>query len=252
MSSGPIRSASMLMRRAYLLALTLVGLSLVLPAAPAGAAQPLTGRLLVLLDRQPTSTAARAAAARAVVARTGARRVGASVPHIGLVTVRPRAGDSARALAERLRADPAVASVQPERRFTLRLTPNDPALSTLETAPGAPPGTNVEWWADRQNLPGAWDISQGDGALVAIIDTGIDAAHPEFGGRIAATLALDDQLGDGPPTPDQVGHGTHVSSLACATADNGIGLAGAGFHCSMLVIKSDLSDSSVAEAIVAA
>jgi subtilisin family serine protease len=172
------------------------------------------------------------------------------VPHIGLVTVRPRPGDRASALAARLRADPAVASVQPEHRFTLRLTPNDPALSAIE--PSAPPGTVVQWWAERENLPAAWDVSQGDGATVAVIDTGIDASHPEFAGRISGTLDLDDQLGDGPPTTDQVGHGTHVASLACATAGNGIGLAGAGFHCSMLVIKSDLSDSSVSAAIVAA
>src|SRR4051794_40612132 len=252
MSSGPIGPASMLMRRAYLLSATAMAACLLVAAAPAGAAQPATGRLLVLLDHPPASKAARVADARAVVARAGARAAGASVPHIGLVTVRPRPGVRPAALAARLRRDPAVASVQAEHRFTLRADPGDPALHTLEASPGAPAGTVVEWWAQRENLPAAWDVSQGDGATVAIIDTGIDAAHPEFAGRIAGTLDLDDQFGDGPPTTDQVGHGTHVSSLACANAGNGVGLAGAGYHCSMLIIKSDLSDSSVASAIVAA
>ena len=240
------------MRRAYLLPVTLMAAFVLLAAAPAGAEQPATGRLLVLLDHPPASKAASAAEARAVVARAGARRSGASVPHIGLLTVRPKPGDRPAALAARLRRDPAVASVQVEHRFTLRIDPGDPALHTLESSAGAPSGTVVEWWAQRENLPAAWDISEGDGATVAIIDTGIDAAHPEFAGRISGTLDLDDQLGDGPPTTDQVGHGTHVSSLACANAGNGIGLAGAGYHCSMLIIKSDLSDSSVASAIVAA
>src|SRR4051794_16815661 len=252
MSSGPIGPASMLMRRAYLLSATAMAACLLVAAAPAGAAQPATGRLLVLLDHPPAGQAARAAEAHAVVARAGARRAGASAPRIGLVTVRPRPGERPAALAARLRRDPAVASVEVEHRYTLRADPGDPALHTLEPAPGAPAGTVVEWWAQRESLPAAWDVTQGDGATVAIIDTGIDAAHPEFAGRIAGTLDLDDQFGDGPPTTDQVGHGTHVSSLACADAGNGIGLAGAGYHCSMLIIKSDLSDSSVASAIVGA
>src|SRR6186997_1307216 len=108
MSSGPIRSASMLMPRAYLVALTLAGVALLLPVVPAQGAQPLTGRLLVLLDHPPASKAARAAAATAVVSRAGARRAGGTVPQIGLVTVRARPGDRPAALAARLRADPAV------------------------------------------------------------------------------------------------------------------------------------------------
>jgi subtilisin family serine protease len=205
----------------------------------------------VLLDRGTgASPRAHAAAATAVIARAGARRAGHQAPAIGLVTVRPRAGESLRALAARLRADPRVASVQAEHRYALRLAPDDPALAAPES--GAPAGTTVEWWAARQNLPAAWDISQGENAVVAVVDTGIDGGHPEFAGRIKDTVDLDNQAGDGPPTVDEVGHGTHVASLACATAGNGIGLAGAGYRCSLLVVKTDLSDSSVAQAIVTA
>src|SRR6185295_8540495 len=49
---------------------------------------------------------------------------------------------------------------------------------------------------------------------------------------------------------DTVGHGTHVASLACATGNNGVGLAGAGLGCRLLIVKSDFSDSSVAGSIV--
>lgn len=207
----------------------------------------------MLLAHPPHGTTARAAAAQAVVARADARPSGHQVPQIGLVTVRPRRGESQAALARRLRADPSVASVQVEHRFTLRAVPNDPAMTTQEPAPAAPTGTAIEWWAAREDLPAAWDVTQGDGALVAVIDTGLDAGHPEFQGRIAGGIDLDDDPSDpGPATSDQTGHGTHVSSLACATANNGIGLAGAGYHCSLLMIKSDLTESSVAGAIVQA
>jgi serine protease len=204
-----------------------------------------TGRLLVTLKR---TTAAHAAAVHAVLAHgAGARAADVDVPQLRLAAVRPRAGTSLRALADRLRADPRVADVRPERRFTLRYVPNDPGFSTPERGEN---GTVTEWWAARENFPAAWDITRGDGARVAIIDTGVDGAHPELTNKIVATADFDDNLGDGPPTVDEDGHGTHVASLACGQSDNGIGIAGAGLGCDLLIAKSDLTESSVAKALV--
>jgi serine protease len=203
-----------------------------------------TGRLLVTL--RPT-TAAHAAAVHAVIARVGTAADADDVPQLRLAAVRPRAGTSLRALAARLRADPGVADVRPEHRFSLRYVPNDPGFSTPERGDS---GTVTEWWAARENLPAAWDITRGDGARVAIIDTGVDGAHPELTNKIVATADFDDNLGDGPPTVDEDGHGTHVASLACGQADNGIGIAGAGLGCDLLVAKSDLTETSVAKALV--
>lgn len=235
--------------------LALLVLAAVLPALSAGSAAAATttptGRLLVLLRTAPHGHA-RAAAAAAVIARAGARRAGVSAPAIGLVTVKPAPGQRLAALAKRLRSDPRVASVQVERRYTLRATPDDPALSTQEPAPGAPPGTPVQWWAVREGFPTAWDSVTGEGALVAVIDTGLDATHPEFAGRIAGAIDNDGDPSSGPATTDRAGHGTHVASLACADANNGIGLAGAGDNCSLLAIKSDLTEGSVAASITQA
>jgi serine protease len=199
----------------------------------------------------PGDTHARAAAS-AITARTGARVSGRAISQIGLLTVRPaHAGSSLHALAQRLRSQPGVARVQAERRFSLRYTPNDPGVSESEPAAGTPPGTPLEWWLGKENLFAAWDISRGDGAKVAVIDTGIDGSHPDFGGRIARAVDLDDAHATA-ATYDEQGHGTHVASLACATGGDGRGLVGAGFGCSLLVFKTDLSDSSVAAAIVGA
>lgn len=215
--------------------------------APAEASSTTTtGRLLVTLA-PPRAGTAQASAAQAVAASTGARSTSLSVPQLRLIGVRARPGASLHALAERLRHDPRVASVRAERRFSLRYVPNDPALTAADRGD---PGTTAEWWAGREDLFTAWDLLRGDGARVAIIDTGVDATHPDLAGRIVASADFDDQPGDGPATVDEVGHGTHVASLACADLDNGVGLAGAGGDCGLLVAKSDLTEGSVARAIV--
>ena len=91
-------------------------------------------------------------------------------------------------------------------------------------------------------------MSTGQGATVAVIDTGAETSHPELADRVLGAASFD---GDGSAaTTDSVGHGTHVASLACGAGNNGIGLAGAGLRCQMLILKSDFSDSSVAKAIV--
>jgi subtilisin family serine protease len=99
-----------------------------------------------------------------------------------------------------------------------------------------------------QQLPAAWDVSTGAGATVAVIDTGAETSHPELVDRVLGAVSF---AADGSPaTTDSVGHGTHVASLACGAGNNGVGLAGAGLRCRMLILKSDFSDSSVANAIV--
>ncbi|MBJ7519930.1 MAG: S8 family serine peptidase [Solirubrobacteraceae bacterium] len=238
--------------RALLACLTLTLAAAAVPGtAPAA---PAPERLVVLLDRDLDTAGpkARASAVTAFAARHGVRPAGPRAPQIGLVTVTPAPGETLEQAARRLRADPAVASVAPEGRMRLRLVPNDPALSAPELAPRTPGGTTQQWWAAPMGLPAAWDVTRGARALVAVIDTGADGGHPELAGKIRDAIDLDETFGAGPATTDENGHGTHVASLACAQADNRLGIAGAGLGCGLLVIKSDLSDSSVATGIVEA
>jgi serine protease len=234
--------------RARLLSLASVGLVLVLaPAAHAGQAQASqTGRLLVTVA--PGAAPRARVTAAALAATAGARPAGFSVPQLRLVTLRPRRGAGLHALAVRLRADPRVARVEVEHRARPRLEPNDPALVTPETAVGTAPNTPVEWWAARSDFPAAWDVSTGAGATVAVIDTGAETSHPELADRVLGAVSFDSDATAA--TTDSVGHGTHVASLACGAGNNGVGLAGAGLRCRMLILKSDFSDSSVAKAIV--
>jgi subtilisin family serine protease len=236
----------------------LAGLALALVAAPAALASPApaaperTGRLLVTLDAPQAAPAAGARAAAALLALDGVRRDGAQVPQLDLVSVRPVGGLALSVLARTLRRQPGVRSVEVEHRHTLRFVPDDPALTAPEVSSGTPAGTPLQWWAGPIGLPAAWDATRGGDALVAVIDTGVDGAHPDLAGKIAESIDNDGASGHGGATSDENGHGTHVASLACGAGDNGFGVVGAGLNCRLLVIKSDLGDGSIARSIVQA
>ena len=217
---------------------------MLVPAQAGAAAQERTGRLLVTLEE--------GARVAPVLALAGVRRDGAQVPQIGLVSVRPTGAVAPSVLARLLRGLPGVRHVEVERRHELRLVPNDPSLTTIETTPGTPAGTVLQWWVARLNLPAAWDLERGAGATVAVIDSGVDGGQPDLAGKIAQAIDNDDDPSHGPATGDENGHGTHVSSQACAAGDNGTGIVGSGLDCRLLVIKSDLGDGSIARSIVQA
>ena len=222
------------------------GLAIVLACAQPARAER-TGRILVSVDSQHYAAADQIAAAAGVVADGPRSR------QIGMITVRPPHRLGLHASIARLRTDPRVRAAVAEGRFRLRdkEEPLDPAFGSPEPDTAAPPGTTLQWYLDRSGFTDGWAVTDGHDALVAVIDTGIDGTHPDLQGKIAGALDFDEDTDEAADT-DQDGHGTHVSSLACAASDNGIGITGAGFNCKVLMLRSDLTDASVARAIVAA
>lgn len=92
-----------------------------------------------------------------------------------------------------------------------------------------------QWNMLRVNAPAAWDLTMGsDSIVVAVVDSGIDLSHPEFAGRILA--GHDYVRGDAIPN-DEHGHGTHVSGIIAAAANNGIGVAGLAPNVKILPLK---------------
>lgn len=210
-------------------------------------AQSLTGNLLVLLDQRDTGAPTVTFGTNVAVGRLHAQLAGISVAQIGLVTVRPPTGTSAATLAAKLRRLPGVASVQFEHRYVPRSVPDDPAVRALDPSDGIP----WQWYLAKEDFYGAWNLDQGDGALIGVIDTGIDGTHPDLAPKIA--VAVNQQAASdstGPADTDQVGHGTNVASLACADTNNDLGMAGAGYNCRLVIEKTDFSDSSIAASIV--
>jgi subtilisin family serine protease len=76
---------------------------------------------------------------------------------------------------------------------------------------------------------------------VAIIDSGIDGAHPEFRGRIAVSRSW---VG-GSALTDEEGHGTFVAGMIAATLNNSEGIAGMAFPAQLVVAKIARSDQTI-------
>ena len=212
----------------------MLGLGLVLPARRAPP-RPTGHRPAARDARRPARRRARRPP------RTARRRAprapaaaAVSVPQIGLVTVAPAPGASRCARSpRRLRADPRVRRAsQPERRVALRFEPNDPALThARDRARHAARARPSSGGPRASGLPGAWDVTTRRGRdRRRHRHRASTPRTPSSPGSIADTIDLRRRPGTARPTIDEVGHGTHVASLACAAGNNGIGIAGAGLR----------------------
>lgn len=104
------------------------------------------------------------------------------------------------------------------------------ALAIAGPAFAADPRRDEQWGLHMINGQAAWTTSTGVGALVAVIDTGVQRDHPDLGGRLVSGF---DFVGDDPEGPDTDsdptdgnGHGTHVTGIVAATRDNSEGITG--------------------------
>jgi len=134
------------------------------------------------------------------------------------------AKDDLDAEVARLVAEPRVLAAGPvyERGLVARSTAGDP----LE-------GSQWGW----RRLGGSELASLGDGAglVVAVLDTGVDASHPDLAGRVLPGWDSMNPDGDGRVDPN--GHGTHVAGILGATSGNGEGVSGVAPEVQILPVR---------------
>jgi type VII secretion-associated serine protease mycosin len=86
------------------------------------------------------------------------------------------------------------------------------AVAVCRPAAAADPISDGQWYVAAMQLDAAHKITQGEGVMVAIIDTGVDATHPDLAGSVVA--GTDTSLaGPGDGLTDPVGHGTGMAGL---------------------------------------
>jgi subtilisin family serine protease len=164
----------------------------------------------------------------------------------------PRRGNL-NAIARAIAADPAVEYCEPDRVAEVAFVPNDPFLAS--SGSWGQPFDDL-WGIERIGAPAAWDVTRGAGVVIAIVDTGIDAAHPDIAanvwtnpGEIAGNAVDDDFNGfvddvrgwdfaddDADPTDDHL-HGTHVAGTVAAVGDNGAGVVGVAYESRVMAVR---------------
>ncbi|WHI51328.1 S8 family serine peptidase [Microbulbifer sp. MLAF003] len=159
------------------------------------------------------------------------------------------------AIISRLKQDPDVEYAEPDRIMRAMATPNDPSYLNqwhyFETTGGL-------------NLPSAWDVTQGEGAVVAVLDTGY-RPHPDLVGNILpgydmisdTFVSVDGDgrdsdatdpgdwytnkaCGDDPRIPsesDSSWHGTHVAGTIAGVTNNNMGIAGVAYKAKVVPIR---------------
>ena len=101
-----------------------------------------------------------------------------------------------------------------------------------------------QWAPSIIGLETAWDVPGRGHVRVAVIDTGVQLAHPEFAGRIIFEDGYADfASGDAPASGSRFDHGTHVAGIACATRNNNQGVAGFSNDIDLMVLNCATWDS---------
>jgi subtilisin family serine protease len=202
------------------------------------------------------SPAAFASAAQAVSAFTGvdtngvgasqmrlfntSARVTNTLNHLHMMVVE---SDDALVIAS-LRTRPEIALVEQEVMFpapkpiATHSVNGDVSTSDDLNAPGTP------WGITAVKAPQAWATTNGAGARVMVLDTGVDKTHQVLVNQIEAVQNFTG--GDVNDVTDLVGHGTHVSGTILADGKNGLVGVAPGAKLLMGKVCTDLGCSSLA------
>ena len=183
----------------------------------------------------PSSTAGRDSAAPAPRPWLVTTRPGMALPEAGTPTARFESFGVSRfafldgATLARLMAHPAVAAIEEDRPRRIR-------GGALSCDPVLPSGEVEPWFLGVVRASFAWPRTEGGGALIAVLDTGIDNSHPDLASAVMGGVNLSGS-GDLTSGADDNGHGTRVASVIAARR-NGQGLVGVAPQVRLFSVKT--------------
>lgn len=141
--------------------------------------------------------------------------------------------DDFAAAQQMLAGDPTVLSIEPNWIVRAASLPTPPP-----TTPETPFTfadtyyTAQQWNLQRSDVARAWQLIAEQGVTpqtvrVAVIDSGVDFSHPDLTGRLLTGI---NYITPSSLPNDDFGHGTHVTGIIAALANNGKGIAGGTAH----------------------
>ena len=130
--------------------------------------------------------------------------------------------DNMGEMLEKCNSNPDIEYAQPNYRYSIEYTTNDPYLSN-------------EWGLKQINAHKVWDLNASDVApMVAVVDTGVNVNHPDLKNNVVRGYNIMDGTTD---VRDECGHGTHVAGIAAAVTNNSLGIAGVSGNSKILPVK---------------
>ncbi|MCW5601955.1 S8 family serine peptidase [Nitrosomonas sp.] len=171
----------------------------------------------------------------------------------GRILISPRAGLPASALANILKEYDGKARKigqsnlyivdlpeYTEEGVMARLT-HHPHLKLVEldhyTQPASVPNDPMygdQWHLPKISAPPAWNLSQGTGVIIAILDSGANSQHQDLADQLVPGWNIWDNNSD---TTDLTGHGTRVAGAAAASSNNGMGIAGVAGNSKIMPVR---------------
>ncbi|MEJ0036085.1 MAG: S8 family serine peptidase [Gammaproteobacteria bacterium] len=127
------------------------------------------------------------------------------------------------AVLERLKTEPRVRLAQAMGVFETRSeTYNDPYVG-------------LQSGFKQLDVADAHGLSRGDGVRVAVIDTGVDVGHPDLANKVVATRDL---VGGTAEQFRRDRHGTEVTGVIAALANNHLGIVGVAPGVKLIALKA--------------
>lgn len=189
-----------------------------------------SGHVLVRFDNSATAEERRIA-----LASIGARQVGYIA---ALDTVIASTNDSERSVAS-LNARSDILWAEPDYLARIQDFPPPSRLRGVVYVPVAvvaeDPLMTHQWHHALIRTGEAWRVSRGAGAIIAIVDTGVDCDLTEL---MYQCVAGYDFVNDDFDPSDDHGHGTDVASIAAGAANNGIGGVGIAPDSRLMPLKA--------------
>jgi thermitase len=183
------------------------------------AAPPDLARVQVLLKPKASMTEV---ALHALLSSHGAAQNGmVQAIKVRVIQVPAKAAEK---LIDALQNHPEVEYAEPDFTAEAIGTANDPLFTQ-----------GSQWHLSKIQAPSAWDISTGStSVVVAVVDSGVRASHPDLAGKVLA--GYDFIANDSDPT-DENGHGTAVAGVVAPASNNSIGVTGVAWLNPILPVR---------------